>query len=132
MNGFSMQCFSNLKKKGVLTMKKTVGLMVALMFVVGLGTAYAADYNGVTDFSGRSYDTFEIAPAGPAAVSSGYEGSAAGGKRLVGGPADSSRHIHDTFEIGDQGQAKGGMTRNWAGKESSVKAFDTFEIELAK
>ena len=112
-------------------MKKTGLMLVALVFVIGLGTAYAADYNGVTDFSGRSYDAFEIA-AGNGAGIAVYESSAPGSRRLVEGVAESSRHSHDTFDIGDEGQAKPGMSRNWAGKEPPGKSYDTFEIEIAK
>ncbi len=115
-------------------MKKIVTIIGAVLFALSFGIAYAGNglYNGVTDFSGRSHDTFEIERAGGGAVAGAYESSAAGSKRLVEGEPDASRHIHDTFEIGNQGQAKPGMTRNVGGKESSVKAYDTFEIELAK
>ncbi len=54
MNGSGSKRFSNSKEKGVFSMKKSIMFMVAAGFVVSLGTAYAADYNGATDFSGRS------------------------------------------------------------------------------
>ncbi len=126
MNGFRMQRVSNLKKKGVLTMKKALLLMVAVMFVAGLGTAYAAG-NGITDFSGRTNDRLEIEHVGSVAADSVYEGTAPGSKRLVE-DFNTSGKAYDTFEIGNHGPAKPGMRQNWGAKTPSYNAYDTFEI----
>jgi hypothetical protein len=140
MDRGGMQYCSNLKKKGVLKMKKTM-FMFALVFVFGMGTAYAADFNGVTDFSGRSYDTFEIETDNGGAKTA-YESSAPGSKRLVE-DFNNTGKSYDTFEIEMidsgkrvvEGSAPGNLRqtkRNYAGKESSVKAYDNFEIEMFK
>ncbi len=65
-------------------------------------------HNGITDFTGRTYDSLPVAPAASAIHSSSVEGSSAGGMR-----AEAPR-------------------QNWAGKESSVRNFDNFEIELTR
>ncbi len=142
MISFGVQYFSNSKKKEVMKMKKTVLFLFALVFVAGLGTAYPADFNGVTDFSGRSYDTFVI-ETGSGAAAAAYEGSAAGSKRMIE-DLNNTGKSNDTFEIEmidsggkrvKEGAAPGSlrqMKRNYAGKESSVKAYDTFEIETGK
>lgn len=63
-----------------------------------------SDYNGVTDFSGGSYDTFAIGPV-PKDENS-VEGMAAGGLRrepdrpLYNGVTDFSGASRDTGEIG--------------------------------
>jgi hypothetical protein len=108
-------------------MKKTGLLLVTLVFVAGLGTAYAADFNGVTDFSGRSHDYFEITTPGPDAADRGYESSAPGSKRLIE-DLNTTGKSHDMFEIGDQGTAKHNMKQNWGGKKPSGNSYDYFEI----
>lgn len=85
-------------------MKKTIIYTFAMVFVAAFGTAYAADYNGVTDFSGKSYDAFEIAPIPAMSV----EGVSAGGLRasdreLYNGVTDFSGRSYDTHEIGMAG-----------------------------
>ncbi len=69
-------------------MKKTM-ISFAMITVLALtfGAAYAMEggielYNGITDFSGRSYDNVpDFGPAANAVVDTGEESSAAGGLR---------------------------------------------------
>jgi hypothetical protein len=80
-----------------------------MIFALTLGSAYAVElnkelYNGVTDFTGRSYDTFEITPMNEV---KGIEGASAGGlrtgeaaKELYNGVTDFTGRSYDTFEIG--------------------------------
>ncbi len=110
-------------------MKKILTIIGATIFALSFGIAYAGSglYNGVTDFSGKSLDTFELAPA--TAVAGGmYESSAPGSKRLVE-DFNNTGKSYDTFELGKQGRAERGPRQNWAGKESRVRAYDTFEIK---
>lgn len=107
-------------------MKKTFLALVALTFVVGMGTAYAADLNGVTDFSGKSNDRLEIESVGNAA-NNVYEGTAAGSKRVVE-DFNATGKSYDTFQIGKQAPAKPGMKQNWAAQQPSYNAYDTLEI----
>jgi hypothetical protein len=84
----------------------------------------AALSNGITDFSGRSYDTLVIATAsGNDIAGHTYESSAPGSKRLVEG-LSTTGNFYDTFDIGDQVQAKQIMRRNWAGIKPSVNFYD--------
>ena len=124
-------------------MKKISLFTMTMIFVLGFGAAYAAD-NGITDFSGRAYDTFEIAPI--AEVNS-VEGVSAGGLRsddiqIDNGVTDFSGRAYDTFEIG---LADSGMSVEWesaggmrAGDEPlyngttdfSGRSYDTFDLAL--
>ncbi len=131
MNGFGMQYLSNFKKKGVLTMKKTFLFTIAMVFVAGLGTVYAADYNGDSYYG----DIFQIAPAALTHANSAFEGSAAGSARTKVNSNDFSIY-NDLFEIAPaasnsrvvEGSAAGSLRQNMAGKESSVRNYDLFEI----
>jgi hypothetical protein len=122
-------------------MKKNGLLMVAMVFVFGMGTAYASDWNGVTDFTGRSYDMFEI-QAGDGPAKTVYESSAPGSKRVIE-DLNNTGKSYDLFEIelvdsgkrSMEGAAPGSlrqMKRNWAAKEPSGKSYDTFEIEVPR
>jgi hypothetical protein len=87
-----------------IAMKKILSIMMTVMFVLALGAAYAEE-NGVTDFTGRSYDNFEI-QSGDGMKS--VEGMSAGGLRsgerdLYNGVTDFSGRSYDTFEIGAAG-----------------------------
>lgn len=102
MNRFSMQYLSNLKKEGVLKMKKTFLFTIAMVFVVTLGVAYAAGYNGVTDFTGKNNDSIEL---GPLAAAKSVESVSAGGlraaqKELYNGITDFTGKSYEDFEIG--------------------------------
>jgi hypothetical protein len=56
--------WSDLPKREVIKMKYTFPILMTAAFVLAFGTASAGELaNGVTDFSSRSYDNFEIAPA---------------------------------------------------------------------
>jgi hypothetical protein len=128
-----------------MAMKKIIVFAMTMLFVLALGTAYAAD-NGVTDFTGRSYDTFEI---GPVADSNSMEGVSAGGLRaddseLGNGVTDFSGRAYDTFEIGLNDM----RSDRWVERESagglrasdeplyngttdfSGKAYDRFDIAI--
>src|SRR5512133_3219979 len=98
-------------------MKKISVYTIALLFVLALGTVYAADFNGATDFTGGAYDRFDIGPAGAA---NSVEGVGAGGLRvqdsgLSNGVTDFSGRSYDTFEINArpmnivEGESAGGM-----------------------
>lgn len=123
-------------------MKRISVYAMTMVFVLALGTAYAADYNGITDFTGRAYDTFAIGPVGEA---NSVEGVSAGGERAgelqVGnGVTDFSGKAYDTFEIDvrpdrsvermsaggmrAEGELGNGIT------DFSGKARDTFEIGI--
>jgi hypothetical protein len=112
-------------------MKKVFVIIAVLSFALSFGIAYAdvGTHNGVTDFTGNTYDSLEGAP-NQSFTSSAIEGSAAGSIResqlynggnhydtLIGGQAISDRRVMETPRT------------NWAGKESSVRNFDTFEIQ---
>lgn len=59
-------------------MKKILLYTFAMVFVLALGVAYAEVGNGVTDFSGLTYDI------GPAGIPASVEGISAGGMREAG------------------------------------------------
>jgi hypothetical protein len=86
------------------TMKKITVLLLTMAFTLTLGLAYAGEglLNGVTDFTGRSYDTFETGPVDGAnnveSVSAG--GLRAEGKALYNGITDFTGKSHEAFEIG--------------------------------
>ena len=124
-------------------MKKITYMTMAMtmVFGLGLGLAYAGG-NGVTDFTGRTYDTLEIAPAA-SIEHNAFEGAAAGGIRLAAidteqihnGVTDFSGRTYDVLEISAapsvenvaEGSAAGGLRRNLAGEESSVRTYDSLE-----
>ena len=123
-------------------MKKITYMTMAMVFSLGLGLAYAGG-NGVTDFTGRTYNTLEIAPAA-SFEHNAFEGTAAGGSRLVesdngklyNGVTDFSGRTYDTLEISAapsvgnfaEGSAAGGLRRNLAGEKTSVRTYDSLEI----
>ena len=125
-------------------MKKIIIITITMVFGLALGLAYAGG-NGVTDFAGRTYDTLEISPILGVAHGA-FEGSAAGGIRLAAsdteqlynGLTDFSGRTYDTIEISKapaegniaEGSAAGGLRRNLAGEESSVRTFDSLPIVL--
>jgi hypothetical protein len=81
-------------------MKKLLIMNISMLFVFSLGTAYAESLNGVTDFSGSTYDSFVAIPA----QSNGamVEGSGAGGLRdwneaLSNGITDFSGSTYDSL-----------------------------------
>lgn len=124
-------------------MKKIIYMTMAMVFGLGLGMAYAGG-NGVTDFAGRTYDTLEISPAMSVEHGAYEEGAAAGGIRLAengteqihNGITDFSGRTYDTVELNPspafsniaEGSAAGGLRRNLAGEESSVRTFDSLEL----
>lgn len=85
-------------------MKKIIIIAMTMVLTLALGLAYAGDesYNGVTDFTGRSHDTFWIDRADAA---NNIEGASAGGLRvenrpLYNGVTDFTGRSYDTIEIG--------------------------------
>lgn len=121
-------------------MKKITYMTLAMVFGFALGLANAG--NGVTDFTGKTYDVLETALASvPGNVD---EGSAAGGVRLTesdnekfhNGVTDFSGRTYDVLEISAvpsvenvaEGSAAGGPRRNMAGEESSIRTFDALEM----
>ncbi len=138
-------------------MKKLMVVAMTMAFALTLGVAYAGQngkmYDGVTDFTGRTYDSLPLTV--PQAISgSSIEGSSAGGLRtedpaveLHNGSTDFTGRTYDSLPVAPaapaihgssvEGSSAGGIRaeaprQNWAGKESSVKIFDNFEIKLAK
>src|SRR5574340_1829503 len=97
-------------------MKKASLVVIAMVFVAGLGAAYAAD-NGITDFSGTVNDRLEIEHAA-GTMTNVYESSAPGSKRLVE-DFNATAKSYDTFDIGSRASAKPGMKRNWAASRPS-------------
>lgn len=93
-------------------MKKIAIYMMTMVFTLAFGLAYAGEQlNGVTDFTGRSYETLELNPA--IAVNS-FESSGAGSLRagdyeVSNSVTDFSGRSYDTFEIGPS--ASGGGLR---------------------
>ncbi len=79
-------------------MKRIISTVMATAFVLAFGTAYAATLsNGITDFSGGSYDTFAIAPdGGPVAAAEGSQDVVASSN----GVTDFSGGGYDLFVIG--------------------------------
>lgn len=122
-------------------MKRIFAIMGAALFMLGFGIAYAGG-NGVTDFTGKTYDTLEIAPA-VNVEHNAFESSAAGGIRLAeidkdqlhNGVTDFSGRTYDTIEVGPatsggnfvEGSAAGGLRQNLAGEESSVRTYDSLD-----
>src|SRR5512147_2444299 len=104
-------------------MKKIAIYMMTIGFTLAFGLAYAGEQlnNGVTDFTGRSYEALEI---GSALAVSSVESSGAGGLRtseneiINNGVTDFSGRSYDTFEIGPsaagnsvEGQSAGGLRK---------------------
>ena len=125
-------------------MKKTFAIMGASLFMLGFGIAYAGGLNnGVTDFSGNTYDVLESAFT-TGTVSDIHEGMAAGGVRLMeidkdqlhNGVTDFSGRTYDVIEISEapaagnvaEGSAAGGLRQNFAGEKSSVRTYDSLPI----
>ena len=124
-------------------MKKITYMTMAMVFGLGLGLAYAGG-NGVTDFTGRTYDTLETSHAMGVEHGAYEDGAAAGGIRLAendteqihNGITDFSGRTYDTVELNPspafsniaEGSAAGGLRRNLAGEESSVRTFDSLEV----
>ncbi len=135
-------------------MKRTIYFMITMIFALTLRAAFASElskelYNGVTDFTGGSYDTFEITPMNEV---NSIERASAGGlrtgeatKELYNGVTDFTGRSYDTFEIGQAGpgaedsshesSAAGGLREGESGKELyngitdfSGRSYDTFEI----
>jgi hypothetical protein len=112
-------------------MKKIFYMTMTMVFALTLGLAYAGDLsNGVTDFTGRSYDTLGIGPAGEIAR---VQGSGAGEviAKLHNGVTDFTGRSHDTIELGQdreiaqvEGSAAGGMRAGEAMKELSNGVSD--------
>jgi hypothetical protein len=80
-------------------MKKLFFMTMNMVFALTLGLAYAG--NSVTDFTGRSYDTLELAQIREIAH---VEGSGAGGlrageamKELSNGVSDFSGKLYDSL-----------------------------------
>jgi hypothetical protein len=115
-------------------MKKTLTLTAIAVFALSFGIAYAGEVSSV-----RAYDTFEIQMPSHVRIA---VNSAAGSLRdmnVVQGPAISSVRTYDDFTIAMpaaqpgrtvEGSAAGSLRHNFAGKTSSVSAFDLFEIGL--
>ena len=85
-------------------MKKIAIYMTTMVFSLAFGLVYAGEQlnNGVTDFTGRTYDTREPNPA--IAVDSfksvGADGLRTGEYEASNGVTDFSGRSYDTFEIG--------------------------------
>ena len=113
-------------------MKKINILMIAIAFTLTFGTAYAAELNnGITDFTGRSYDTFDIGNG--AMIGSSVEGVSAGGlredtsmKELSNGVTDFSGRTYDSFGIAGadlesvEGTHAGGLRKD----DSAVQPYN--------
>ncbi len=116
--------------KSLISLTLTISLaLTGLLLFAGTGMAGTVgpagdmQYNGITDFTGRSYDALVIGLASGNDISDPvYESSAPGSRRLVEG--NTAANFYDTFDIGDRGQAKPVMKRNWAGLQSSVHIYD--------
>jgi hypothetical protein len=78
--------------KGEMKMKNIIIIMIVMTFIFALGSAYAGELsNGITDFTGRTYDTLEPAAASSEwIVSSGAGGlvTVEPGKELYNGITD--------------------------------------------
>lgn len=129
-------------------MKKITVLVLTMVFTITVGLAYAGEglHNGVTDFSGRSYDTLEISSTAAlnsvGAVSAG--GLRAEGKALYNGVTDFSGRSYDIVQINSkdavnsvEGVNAGGLREEKpAGKRSneiidSGRSYDTVPMNPA-
>jgi hypothetical protein len=115
-------------------MKMIFTMIAVVIFALSFGIAYAdiGTHNGVTDFTGKTYDSPELAP-GASFMSGAIEGSAAGSMRVERSSSQLSNggNHYDTLYGGQpvaDSQAIEAPRTNWAGKESSVRNYDTFEI----
>jgi hypothetical protein len=119
-------------------MKKIAIYMMTMVFTLAFGLAYAGEQlnNGVTDFTGRSYDTLE---PNPAIAVTGIESSGAGGLRtgdhgVSNGVTDFSDRSYDTFEIGPSAAGNGGLHKvqevNKASHEGvgTTRSYDTIPM----
>jgi hypothetical protein len=93
-------------------MKKIFFMTMTMVFALTLGLAYAG--NGVTDFSGRSYDTLGPGPAGKIAHAGSGAGEAVAA--LHNGVTDFTGRSYDTLELAQnreiaqmEGSAAGSM-----------------------
>ena len=113
-------------------MKKIAIYMMTMGFTFVFGLVYAGEQlnNGVTDFTGRSYETLELTPA---TAMNNFESAGAGGLRtgdyvVSNGVTDFSGRSYDTFEIGPSTAGNGGM-RQEANKAShevvGTTSYDT-------
>jgi hypothetical protein len=109
-------------------MKKIAIYMMTMVFTLALGLAYAGEHvnNGVTDFTGRSYETLELNPA--IAVNS-FESSGAGSLRAgdymaANGVTDFSGRSYDSFEIGPSA-AGGGLRKGQEVNKASHEGVGT-------
>lgn len=128
-------------ERKVFKMKKILFMTMIMVFALTLGLAYAGDEarkvlsNGVTDFTGRSYDTLGLGPAGEIAHA---DVSAAGGLRagkaiekLHNGVTDFTGRSFDALELGQdreiasaESSAAGGLRAGEAMKELSNGVSD--------
>ncbi len=126
-------------------MKKIAIYMMTMVFTLAFGLAYAGEQlnNGVTDFTGRSYETLELNPA--IAVnsfeSSGAAGLRAGDYEVANAVTDFSGRSYDTFEIGPsaagnsvEGESAGGLHMEQAVNKAShegvgtTRTYDTLPV----
>ena len=112
-------------------MKKILFYTFAMVFVLALGVAYAAEWNGVTDFKGLTYDI------GPVAIpEAAMEGVSAGGMReddagliLGNGLTDFSGKTYDSIPslviepAVIEGEHAGGMREEAPAKQVFKPAF---------
>jgi hypothetical protein len=124
--------------------KRMTILMLTMAFMLTLGTAYASEglYNGVTDFTGRSYEDFELARAD---ADNSVESENAGGMReegkpLYNGVTDFTGRSYDNFEIGMAGEvttvediSAGGLREKDKAPHNGVtdfsgKSYESFEM----
>ncbi len=110
-------------------MKKIFSILMMTAFVFAFGTAYAGVLsNGITDFSGGSYDTFAIVPA--AAPQVAMEGSQ-DGRTMYNGVTDFTGGAYDLFVVAlapagvntIEGAAAGGIRLNTVPAFNGVTDF---------
>jgi len=115
-------------------MKKLLMMSISMLFVFSLGTAYAESLNGITDFSGSTYDSFVAIPT----ESNGalIEGSGAGGLRdateeISNGVTDFSGSTYDPLVampaesngVLSEGSGAGGLRDATEGISNGVTDF---------
>jgi hypothetical protein len=115
-------------------MKMIFTMIAVVSFALSFGIAYAdiGTHNGVTDFSGKTCDSLQLAPAA-STMRGAIEGSAAGSMRAEQSASQLSNggNHYDTLSGGQPVADDPVMEtsrKNWAGKASSVRNYDTFEI----
>ena len=111
-------------------MKKIAIYMVTMGFTLVFGLVYAGEQlnNGVTDFTGRSYDTLELNPATTvnSIESSGPGGLRAGASEIFNnGVTDFSGRSYDTFEIGPSAAGNGGLRKGQDANKTSHEGVGT-------